>query len=233
MPPFDKTEDFSETFYQSFAQRYAEISQQGLHSTYLESEHPRLKSDQDLIERLKELVSSPARGLDVGCGSEARDVAYLFSGGYDIKGIDSVSEVIETAATLHPELASRLKVVDMRRPLDLPDASLDFVICNSVIQHIDAPTVEEVVLPSLARVLIPGGVLMLVFKPGRGVLKLYDHHFQTQRSFMLYDEDHIQGHLSSLGLTLIPPDGDRPGGLMHFRDGKGVRHAVGFWHKLA
>ncbi len=225
------SDDFSETFYRGHAVRYAEISQQGLQSTYRESEHPRLRSDQDLIERLKELVPPPAGGLDIGCGAEARDVAHLFSCGYDVRGLDAVPEVIDAAVTLHPGLASRLTVTDIRIPLDLPGASLDFIICNSVIQHIDHETVGRVVLPSFTHVLRPGGVLLLVFKTGRGVLNFDDPHFQTDRSFILYDEPEVEDWLSSAGLDLIPPDGSRPGGITLIRDGKGIWHAVGFWRK--
>ena len=173
----------------------------------------------------------PASGLDIGCGAEARDVAHLISRGYDARGLDAIPEVIDVAVTLHPELADRLTATDVRLPLGLPNASLDFITCNSVIQHIDPETVERVVLPSTARVLRSGGVLLLVFKNGSGVLKFDDPDYQTNRSFKLYDELEIQDWLSSLGLDLIPPDGDRPGGITRFRDGKGVPHAVGFWRK--
>ena len=227
----DRPAEMGEKFYSGYARRYAEVSHLGLQSTYQESEHPRLMSDQNLIERLKELVPPPAKGLDIGCGADARDVVHLSSFGYDVLGTDAVREVIKTAVTLHPELADRVTVADVRNPLDIADESLSFVICNSVIQHIDPQTAEEVVFPSLARVLTPSGVLVLVFKPGRGALSFYDSDFQIARSFILYDEAKVQGSLSNLGLELIPPDNGLPGGLTHFRDGKGVRHVVGFWQK--
>ena len=231
MPDCENTDSYNETFYRSHAHRYAEISQLGSQSTYQESDHPRLMSDQDLIEMLKELVPPLARGLDIGCGAEARDVAHLFSCGYDVRGLDAVPEVIDTAVALHPGLADRLAVADIRIPLGLPIASLDFIICNSVIQHIDPETVERVVLPSFAQVIRSGGVLLLVFKDGRGVLNFDDPHYQTSRSFMLYDVVEVQDWLSSAGLGLIPPEGDRPGGISRFRDGKGIGHATGFWRK--
>ena len=231
MPDCENTDSYNETFYRSHAHRYAEISQLGLQSTYQESEHPRLKSDQDIIEMLKELVPPPASGLDIGCGAEARDVAHLLSCGYDMKGLDAVPEVIDTAVALHPGIADRLAVADIRVPLDVPTASLDFVICNSVIQHIDPETVEKVVFPSFAQVIRSGGVLLLVFKDGNGVLNFDDPHFQTSRSFMLYEVTEVQDWLSSAGLSLIYPDGDRPGRITRFRDGKGIRHAIGFWQK--
>ena len=84
---------------------------------------------------------------------------------------------------------------------------------------------------TFTHVLRSGGVLLLVFKNGRGVLNFDDPHYQTNRTFMLYDELEVQDWLSSAGLDLLPPDGDRPGGITRFRDGKGVWHAVGFWRK--
>ena len=231
MPEIDGAVYTDNRFYQRHARLYAEVSRLGLQSTYLESDHPRLKSDQDLVEVLHELVPPPATGLDVGCGAEARDVAHLFSIGYDVQGIDAVAEVIETAASLHPEIEGRLTVADVRKPLGVPSSSLDFIICNSVIQHIDSHIVGATVLPSIARVLRPNGVLLLVFKSGRGAQEVYDPHFGEIRYFMAYDEESIEKSLSSLGLELVGPDGDRPAALTHFLDGKNVGHAVGFWRK--
>ena len=231
MPEIDSVLDASSHFYQRHARLYAEVSRLGFQSTYLESDHPRLKSDPDLVEVLTQLVPPPAAGLDIGCGAEGRDVAYLCSIGYDAQGIDAVAEVIDTAVSLHPELSSRLKVADVRRPLCVPSSSLDFIICNSVIQHIDSHIVHATVLPSLAGMLRPGGVMLLVFKVGRGVQEVYDPHFGENRYFAFFDEEAIGKSLSSLGLQLVPPTGDSPAGFAHFRDGKNVAHSVGFWRK--
>ena len=231
MPQHDEPGEVSQEFYRDYAGRYAHISRLGLQSTYRESTHPRLMSDLDLIERLKDLVPAPAAGLDVGCGSEARDVAHLLSCGYDVAGVDGVAEVIDTAVASHPELAGRLSVADVREPLPFPSESLDFVICNSVIQHVTPETVEASVLPSLARLLAPSGILLLAFKNGDGELSIYDRDFQAARTFILYDEEKIAGWLSASGLKLVPQNEEFPGGLTRFRDGKGVPHVVGFWRR--
>ena len=231
MPPLDDPGKVSQDFYSDHAGRYAQISRLGIQSTYRESTHPRLMSDADLIERLKELVPAPARGLDVGCGAEARDVAHLYSCGYDVAGVDGVAEVIAAAVTIHPELAERLTVADVREPLPFPSRSLDFVVCNSVLQHVTPEAVEAIVLPSLAGLLAPSGVLLLAFKSGIGELSIYDRDFRATRSFILHDEVKIADWLSASGLNLIPRGKEFPGGLIRFRDGKGVPHVVGFWSK--
>ena len=72
--------------------------------------------------------------------------------------------------------------------LPFDDGSFDFVMCNAVIQHIDPEVVRTVVLPELARVLRPGGVLQLMFKNGRGVISIFDQDYGVDRTFRLYDE---------------------------------------------
>ncbi len=103
------------------------------------SSHPALSSDTDLLEHLRELVPG-RRGLDAGCGAGARDVYYFWQHQYDIYGIDVIEENIQRAKTLHPEISDRVAVADLRQPLDFPDLSFDFVICNAVIQHIEPRT---------------------------------------------------------------------------------------------
>ena len=220
-----------ERFYQRHARDYAEVSRRRIASTYLESDQPDLLSDQDLVGALKELVPPPGTGLDVGCGAEARDVAHLYSSGYDVRGMDAVAAVIEIAVSLHPNLKDRLTVADIREPLQVPSTSLDFIICNSVIQHIDPNIVQTTVLRSFTRILRPGGVLLLVFKPGRKLQEVYDPHFEETRYFVAHDEAEIQRILSSMGMELVLPNGESPGVLTHFRDGKNVGHAAGFWRK--
>ena len=121
-------------------------------------------------------------------------------------------------------------VADIRHPLEIPEDSQDFIICNSVIQHIDPQTVENMVLPSFARVLRRNGILLLIFKVGTGVMTIDDPHFQTSRSFRLYDEQEIRHWLSSLGLEPISY-GKSTVDVIRIRDGKGVRHTAGYWRK--
>jgi len=218
--------DYSEKFYARYAGRYAQVSHQFLQSIYIESSHPRLTSDLDLIERLKTLVSGK-RGLDAGCGAGARDVYSFWSDGYDIFGIDAVKENIGIAIKLHPEIANRLSVTDLREKLPFSDASFDFVMCNAVIQHIKPEIVKKVTLPELCRVLKRDGVLQLMFKNGSGVLAIFDKDYGVERTFQLYDEHEILKVLDSLGMELIESESEEQlGGLMFFTDPKHARHCV-------
>jgi len=224
--------DYAEEFYARYADRYAEVSHQFLQSVYIKSSHPKLTGDMALIERFKALVPGK-RGLDAGCGAGARDVYHLWSVGYDIFGVDAVKENIDTAVRLHPEIADRLSVADLREELPFPTSSFDFVMCNAVIQHIEPRLVETVTLPELCRVLKRDGVLQLMFKNGRGVLSIFDKDYGTERTFQLYDERRLLKSLEKLGMALIESESeDQLGGLMFFTDPKHARHCVFYMRKL-
>ena len=115
--------DFSETFYRDHARRYAAVSHNFIQSVYTDMSHPALTGDTALMDRLQELVPAGSRGLDAGCGAGARDVFFYWQKGYDIQGVDAVEENIQEARRLHPEIANRVSVTDLRQPLD-PSGSL-------------------------------------------------------------------------------------------------------------
>lgn len=225
--PHDHPEpDFSERFYQAHATRYAEVAHQFLQSIYIKSSHPALKCDTDLLQQLRAMVPG-GHGLDAGCGAGARDVYDFWQRGYDIQGVDAVAENIREAKALHPEIADRVAVADLRQPIDFPDASFDFVMCNAVIQHIAPQIVFDVTLCEFARVLKPGGILQLMFKNGHGVETVYDRDYDAERSFQLYDEHDVLQKLQSYGLELVEVESPEGlGGIMYFTDPKPVNHCV-------
>ena len=225
--------DYSPAFYARHAQRYAEVSHNFIQSVYTNVSNPRLNSDTDLMDRLMELVPAGSRGLDAGCGGGARDVFFYWQKGYDIHGVDAIEENIAEACRLHPEIAERVAVADLREPLGYPDASFDFVLCNAVIQHIDPDTALGVTLPEFARLLKDGGVLQLMFKIGSGVATVYDKDYGADRTFQLYDPDEVLSLLTDLGLDLIPEEGAKLGGVMYFTDPKPMDHCVLFARKVA
>ena len=59
------------------------------------------------------------------------------------------------------------------------------------------------VLPELARVLRPGGVLQLMFKNGNGILTLFDKDYGVERNFQLYDENDLLQVLQRHGMRII------------------------------
>ena len=223
--------DYSADFYRHHARQYAQVAQEWRQSVYIKTSHPALQNDWDAWERLRQLTPGN-RGLDAGCGAGARDVFHLWSQGYDVVGFDSVEENIQVALQLHPEIADRVFVASLGEALNFEDNSFDFVMCNAVIQHIEPEVVRSVVLPELARVLRPDGVLQLMFKNGEGVLTMFDQDYGVQRNFQLFDGAELLDVLKGQGMTLIDADTpDQLGGFLYFTDGKGVDHGLFFSRK--
>lgn len=217
---------YSLEFYRERAPEYAALRQ-----VFTNRSHPQFREDRDLYRRLAELAT-PGPGLDAGCGPGALEMSYLAELGFEMHGLDAVAENIEVARKLRPEIADRLQVSDVQEPLPFDDSGFEVVLCNAVIQHIPRDTVFAIVLPEFARVLRPGGVLQLMFKPGRGVETAVDGAYGNEgvaRSFALYDEGELLEALAALGLHLIEEGADgKLGGLLYFDDNKPMRHCV-FW----
>lgn len=223
--------DYSTAFYRNHAKEYAQVSDQFLQSVYTKTSHTSLKHDWDLWDRLMQLAPG-RRGLDAGCGAGARDVFHAWTDGYDVTGIDSIEENIQASRDLHPEIADRIFVADLKFPLPFDDKSFDFVACNAVIQHIESDVVQGVVLPHFARVLRPGGVLQLMFKCGKDITTVFDKDYGIKRSFRLYQEGDLLRILNGLGMNLIEDaDPQKLAGLMYFTDPKGVDHCVFYARK--
>jgi len=224
--------DYSADFYRKHADRYAEVAHQFIQSVYLDATHPQLKGDRDLHTRLKELTPGK-RGLDAGCGAGARDVYLFWTEGYDMWGIDVIPENIKVAHELHPEIKERVSVRDLRQPLPFDDEDFDFVMCNAVIQHMDADDVYQNVFPEIARVLRPSGVFQLMFKSGAGIATVYDKDYESDRSFRLFTAEELLIKLKEHELHLINPEGDKLGGILYFTDPKPMKHGVFFVRKQA
>ena len=142
-----------------------------------------------------------------------------------------MEENILEARRRHPDIAERVSVTDLREPLSYADASFDFVLCNAVIQHIAPEIVLGVTLPGFARLLKAGGVLQLMFKVGRGIATVYDKDYGADRTFQLYGVDEVTAVLAEHGLSVIPPEGEKLGGVMYFTDPKPMDHCVLFARK--
>ncbi len=225
--------DYSADFYRHHARQYAQVAQEWRQSVYIKSSHPALQNDWDAWERLRQLTPGN-RGLDAGCGAGARDVFHLWSQGYDVVGFDAVEENIQVALQLHPEIADRVFVASLGEALHFDDNSFDFVMCNAVIQHIEPEVVRSLVLPELARVLRPDGVLQLMFKNGEGVLTVFDKDYGVERNFQLFDGVELLEVLERQGMAIVDADTpDQLGGFLYFTDGKGVDHSLFFSRKQA
>jgi SAM-dependent methyltransferase len=151
--------------YDSAAEAYAE---------HLASELAHKPLDRHLLNRFAE--DTRGRGLvaDLGCGP-GHVARYLQDQGVTAVGIDLSGEMVKCAAQLNPHLEFR--VGDLRE-LTLPDASLVGVVAFYSIVHFECTELPPIML-QLRRILAPGGLALISFHIGDGVVHV-DNLFGAQ-----------------------------------------------------
>lgn len=107
--------------------------------------------------------------LDVGCGP-GHWTAFLHAAGADVVGIDPVDAFVEHAARCHPDVDYRLGRVEA---LGVDEESVGAVLAWYSLIHLP-PADLDVALIECARVLVPGGSLLVGFFEG-AVLESFDH----------------------------------------------------------
>jgi SAM-dependent methyltransferase len=110
---------------------------------------------------------SPGPVADVGCGT-GRLTAFLHGLGLDVFGVDLSPGMLAVARQEHPDL--RFTVGSMLA-LDLPDAHLGGLLAHYSTIHVPDDRLPAV-LAGFARVLAPGGHLLLSFQVGDEPLRL-------------------------------------------------------------
>lgn len=109
------------------------------------------------VERIVRRLPAGARVLELGAGS-GRDAALLLARGFAVTALDGSQAMAERAATLHSELAGRIRVHLFPEPLPFADAVFDAVLSLATLMHLPAPAIADV-LAECRRVLRPGGRL--------------------------------------------------------------------------
>jgi SAM-dependent methyltransferase len=122
-------------------------------ATYDQPGNALLDVEQPLVwEILDELPVG--RALDAACGT-GRHTAHLAELGHDVVGVDTSPDMLAAARQRLP--AGRFVHGDLHH-LPLPDATIDLVVCALALTHV--PDLG-LALAELARVLVPGGHVML------------------------------------------------------------------------
>ena len=121
--------------------------------------------DRSLLLAFVELVGARPGGLvaDVGCGP-GRVAALLANNGLRVTGFDISEVLLAHARVAHPGLTFEQGRLD---DLPLPDGSLAGAVCWYSIIH-TPPADLDAAFVELARVLEPGGHLLLAFQEGDG-----------------------------------------------------------------
>ena len=111
------------------------------------------------LERIVRHLPAAARVLELGAGS-GRDAAVLLGRGLDVTALDGSQAMAERAATLHPELAGRIRVHRLPAPLPFGDDVFDAVLSLATLMHLPVSAIPGV-LAECRRVIRPGGLLAL------------------------------------------------------------------------
>ena len=160
-------------------------------------------ADRHLIEAWGAAASG--RLIDAGCGP-GHWTQHLAERGADIRGIDLVSEFIAHARATHPGIRFDVGSIEA---IDEPDAAIGGVLAwFSTIHH--EPSTIAVPLAEFARVLRPGGTLLLGYFDADET-EAFDHAITSAYRWRAGD---LQQVLESAGFDVVET---------HRRAGRGTR----------
>jgi ubiquinone/menaquinone biosynthesis C-methylase UbiE len=122
-------------------------------TSYDDAANPLIRVEEPVVRAMIDRVP-PGRALDAACGT-GRHTAYLAARGHRVSGVDATAEMLEKARIRVP--AADLRQGDLAH-LPFEDGAFDVAVCALALSHLPdpAPAIAE-----LARVLRPGGVLVL------------------------------------------------------------------------
>lgn len=142
----------------------------------------------DLIERFA--PEQPRLILDAGCGTGGT-LAHLRGQG-ELWGCDVAAEALEACRARGFENLAQSSV----ESLDFPDDRFDVVVSCDVIEHIEA---HERAMGEMARVLRPGGILVLTVPAHRWLWTAHDEALDHRRR---YETAELRALVESAGLEI-------------------------------
>lgn len=191
MEPDDLAE--TRTAYDTVAADYAEL---------LEGELAEAPLERALLGTFAELVRADGGGpvLDVGCGP-GRITTHLHQLGLDVRGVDLSPEMVAVARSWYPEIGFDVGTMP---GLEVADGALAGLVAWYSIIH-TPPERLPLVCAELARVLRPGGHLLLAFQTAsagdveaRRIDQAYGHTLALD-AYRL-SPDHVTGLLAAAGI---------------------------------
>ena len=154
--------------------------------------------DRELLTRFAKEVAGRGDACDLGCGP-GQIARYLRDQSATVFGLDLSPKMVAQARELNPDISFR---TGNMLAVDLPDASLAGIAAFYAIVNIPRESVPEV-FREIARVLQPGGILLLAFHIGDETLhenELWGRPIDMD--FFLFQPDAIRRDLESAGLVV-------------------------------
>jgi SAM-dependent methyltransferase len=115
------------------------------------------------LTRFGDALPKGGRVLDLGCGAGEPISAWLIAEGFQLTGVDFAENMLAIARARWPD--GDWRVGDMRA-LDIPEQFDGMIAWNSFF-HL-TPDEQRATLPRLAKLLRPGGLLMVTVGPRAG-----------------------------------------------------------------
>ena len=117
--------------------------------------------DQSLLVAFVELVKKQAIGpvVDIGCGP-GRAAAFMAARGLDVVGVDISQAMLTVARSAHPQIRFQ---VGQLNALPFESGVFSGAVCWYSIIHTPPQSLPEA-FDEVARVLVPGGYLLLAFQ---------------------------------------------------------------------
>jgi ubiquinone/menaquinone biosynthesis C-methylase UbiE len=155
-------------------------------------------TERGLLAAFAELVRSEPAGpvADVGCGP-GHVAAHLHGLGLPMLGVDQSAEMLAIGRSRYPEVD--FTVGSMTR-LGLADGSCRGVLSRSSIIHLP-PALLPTALAEMARVLAPGGWLLLSFSATDGPEPPYEYYDHRVAGAYRWWPDYVVSLLSQAGIT--------------------------------
>ncbi len=155
-----------------------------------------------LLDEFVAELPDGASVVDVGCGP-GRAAAWLAARGLEVRGVEPSEVMVATARREHPTL--RFEVGSLQAmPLD--DGAVDALVAWYSIIH-DPLDALEPAWVEMARVVRPGGRVLLAFQSGTGEIRRRENVFESggDLDFHRHDPALVAAGLRRAGFMVDPP----------------------------
>jgi ubiquinone/menaquinone biosynthesis C-methylase UbiE len=155
-------------------------------------------TERALLAAFAELIQREPAGIvaDLGCGP-GHIAAHLHRLGLSVLGVDQSAQMMAIGRTRYPEVRFALSSITR---LGLADGSCRGVLSRSSVIHLP-PRLLPTALAEIARVLAPGGWLLLSFSATDAPEPPYEYYDHRVAAAYRWWPDHVVSLLRSAGIT--------------------------------